>query len=140
MLLIGVDTKKSKQILHAAYNDAAGVTAEFNLNLLHRIRNELNARCNPEDFDHKAFYNDEAGRIEMHLVSRRAQTVRVSGLRFHFREGESVHTENSYKYSPEEFLNLAARARLQSVNHWLDEQRRFAVYLLGTSIHSQPKS
>ena len=133
MLLIGVDTKKSKQILNAAYNDAAGVTAQFNLNLLHRIRDELDARCNPENFDHKAFYNDEDGRMEMHLVSRRAQTVRVNGFRFHFREGESVHTENSYKYRPDEFLALAARARLQPVNHWLDARRRFAVYLLRPS-------
>ena len=130
LLLIGVDTKKPKALLDAAYNDAAGVTAEFNLNLLHRIRNELDAECDPRDFDHKAFYDPQAGCIEMHLVSRREQTVRVNGLHFDFRKGESVHTESSYKYSPEEFLRLAARAGLASVRYWLDERQRFAVYLL----------
>ena len=130
LLLIGVDTKKSKTVLDAAYNDAAGVTSAFNLNLLHRIRNELDADCDPQGFDHQAFYNPEAGRIEMHLVSRREQMVRVNGFRFPFRAGERVHTESSYKYHPDEFLTLAARAGLQPVHHWLDDQGWFAIYLL----------
>jgi len=92
MLLIGVDTKKSESLLHAAYNDAAGVTAEFNLNLLHRMRRELNAELDPKVFEHKAFYNDEAGRIEMHLVSKRPQKLRVNGHCFDFEAGESIHT------------------------------------------------
>lgn len=131
LLLIGVDTKKPKAVLDAAYNDAAGVTSAFNRNLLHRIRNELDAHCDPQGFDHKAFYDPEAGRIEMHLVSRREQTLRVNGFRFHFREGESVHTESSYKYSPDEFLILAGRAGLRPVYHWLDDREGwFAIYLL----------
>lgn len=130
MLLIGVDTKKKHDVLHAAYNDEAGVTAQFNLNLLQRMQNELEADLDMEGFEHSAFYNDEAGRIEMHLVSQQNQKLRINGHSFHFEEGESVHTENSYKYSPEEFLKLAAQSRLEAVRHWGDPQALFAVYLL----------
>lgn len=130
MLLIGVDTKKDPAILHAAYNDAAGLTAAFNLNLLHRIRSETEVDCNPEDFQHRAFYNQDQGRIEMHLVSRRRQTLRLNGYRFELLEGETVHTENSYKYTPQEFLALAAQAGLDEVRHWVGEQGLFAIYLL----------
>ncbi|WP_428624896.1 L-histidine N(alpha)-methyltransferase [Sedimenticola sp.] len=130
LLLIGVDTKKDPDILHAAYNDAAGVTAAFNLNLLHRIRNETDVECNPENFDHQAFYNPEQGRIEMHLVSRCRQTLRLNGYRFELAEGETVHTENSYKYTPQEFLAQASRAGLREVRHWVAEQDLFALYLL----------
>lgn len=129
MLLIGVDTKKDPHILHAAYNDAAGVTAAFNLNLLHRIRNETGIECRPENFEHRAFYNPEQGRIEMHLVSRRAQTLRLNGHRFEFSEGESLHTENSYKYTPQEFIHLAASAGLELQNYWLGREELFALYL-----------
>jgi dimethylhistidine N-methyltransferase len=130
MLLIGVDTKKSPEILDAAYNDAAGVTAEFNLNLLHRMRRELDADLDPEAFDHHAYYNQDEGRIEMHLISREAQRVRVNGDHFHFHQGESLHTECSYKYTPEEFLKLAGRAGFKSRRYWIDEDGLFAIYLL----------
>ncbi|WP_455205864.1 L-histidine N(alpha)-methyltransferase [Kaarinaea lacus] len=130
MLLIGVDTKKPSSILNAAYNDAAGVTAEFNLNLLQRIRRELKADCDPENFDHYAFYNDVEGRIEMHLVSQRNQEVKINGHRFHFTSGETVHTECSYKYTPDEFLALAQQAGFAPVKHWLAQDGLFAVYLL----------
>ena len=130
MLLIGVDTKKSASILDAAYNDAAGVTAAFNLNLLHRIRRELGADLDPQAFSHQAYYNPEAGRIEMHLVSRQTQRVRVNGHSFLFRDGETLHTENSYKYSPREFLDLAAQAGFRSRAHWLDRRGLFAIYLI----------
>jgi len=133
MLLIGVDTKKSESLLHAAYNDAAGVTAEFNLNLLHRMRRELNAELDPKVFEHKAFYNDEAGRIEMHLVSKRPQKLRVNGHCFDFEAGESIHTENSYKYSPDEFLSLASGSGFAEVRHWVDDNGLFAIYLLSTN-------
>lgn len=113
MLLIGVDTKKSESLLNAAYNDAAGMTAEFNLNLLHRMRKELDVDCNPENFEHRAFYNSEAGRIEMHLVSRYKQRLRVNGHCFNLETGESLHTENSYKYTPEEFISLASKCGLK---------------------------
>ena len=130
MLLIGVDTKKSESLLNAAYNDAAGVTAEFNLNLLHRMRQELDAEVDPNAFEHRAFYNAEAGRIEMHLVSRTTQELRINGHSFKMGEGESLHTENSYKYTPGEFLALASRCRFKPVRHWVDEEGLFAIYLL----------
>jgi dimethylhistidine N-methyltransferase len=130
MLLIGVDTKKPTPILHAAYNDEAGVTAQFNLNLLRRINNELDADIDTENFDHHAYYNSELGRIEMHLVSRQQQQIRIDDHKFAFSRGESVHTECSYKYTPDEFLSLAAEAGLSEVKHWLAKDRLFCVYLL----------
>jgi dimethylhistidine N-methyltransferase len=133
MLLIGVDTKKDPAILHAAYNDAAGITAAFNLNLLRRIRHEAGVECEPENFEHRAFYNRELGRIEMHLVSRCRQTLRLNGYRFELGAGETVHTENSYKYAPEEFLAQASRAGLRQVRHWVGEQGLFAIYLLAAA-------
>lgn len=130
MLLIGVDTKKPAHILDAAYNDAAGITAAFNLNLLRRIRRELAADCDPDTFDHCAFYNAELGRVEMHLVSQCNQEVRVNGHRFRFTAGESVNTEYSYKYAPGEFLRLARSAGFAAVRHWLADGQMFGVYLL----------
>jgi dimethylhistidine N-methyltransferase len=130
MLLIGVDTKKSKGVLDAAYNDAAGLTAAFNLNLLYRMQQELNADLNPDDFQHNAFYNSDAGRIEMHLISTRRHTLRIDGHQFDFREGERLHTENSYKYSPEEFIHMASKHGFDEMRHWVDEDGMFAIYLL----------
>ncbi|MEJ2592983.1 MAG: L-histidine N(alpha)-methyltransferase [Candidatus Thiodiazotropha sp.] len=130
MLLIGLDTKKSREILDAAYNDAAGVTAAFNLNLLHRMRRELDTDVDPDAFSHRAYYNPEVGRIEMHLVSRQTQRVRVNGQSFQFRAGETLHTESSYKYAPGEFLELAGQAGFRSRCHWLGDQGLFAIYLL----------
>jgi dimethylhistidine N-methyltransferase len=130
MLLIGVDTKKPECVLNAAYNDAAGITAEFNINLLHRMRRELNAEVNPKAFEHHAFYNADVGRIEMHLVSKHEQSLRMNGHHFRFEQGESVHTENSYKYKPEEFLNLASDSGLSEVHHWVANDGLFAIYLL----------
>ena len=130
MLLIGVDTKKPREILDAAYNDAAGVTAAFNLNLLHRIRRELQADVDPDAFDHQAGYNPDAGRIEMHLVSKESQQVRLNGHSFEFEQGERLHTESSYKYTPQEFLALAGRVGFSCRRHWLDSEGLFAIYLL----------
>jgi dimethylhistidine N-methyltransferase len=130
MLLIGVDTKKPEAILHAAYNDAAGITAQFNLNLLQRLRRELDADIDPQGFEHHAYYNADKGRVEMHLVSRRTQEIRINGHRFHFTPGESVHTECSYKYTPEEFQALAHEAGFTSIQHWLADDGLFAIYLL----------
>lgn len=129
-LLIGVDTKKSPAILNAAYNDAAGVTAAFNLNLVERMGRELKMQIDGKDFEHRAFYNDEAGRIEMHLVSRREQQLRLNGFQFHLQAGESVHTENSYKYTPSEFLALADGSGFKPLRHWVHEDGLFAIYLL----------
>ncbi|WP_295443182.1 L-histidine N(alpha)-methyltransferase [uncultured Thiodictyon sp.] len=129
-LLIGIDTKKSVEVLNRAYNDAAGVTAAFNLNLLRRIRQELAAEVQLDGFSHHAFYNEPRGRIEMHLVSRRDQCVRVADRRFEFKAGESIHTENSYKYSPQEFQELAWEAGWDSDKVWLDPLHYFSVHLL----------
>ncbi len=129
-MLIGVDLKKDVQVLHAAYNDAQGVTAEFNLNLLCRVNRELAADFDLDHFRHVAFYNAVAGRIEMHLESLRAQTVTISGRTFYFSAGERIHTENSYKYSVAEFQQLAQDAGFRPQQVWVDAERRFAVHLL----------
>lgn len=129
-LLIGLDLKKDPNILHAAYNDAQGVTAQFNLNLLARINRELHANFQLHQFEHRAFYNDVLGRVEMHLVSACHQQVTVGRYRFFFKEGESVHTENSYKYQSCEFQNLANRAGFNAVALWTDPQELFSVHYL----------
>ncbi len=129
-LLIGVDLKKPVGILHAAYNDAQGVTADFNLNLLRRIRRELDTDLDPESFEHYAFYNPTAGRVEMHLLSRIGQAIRVEGETFRFGAGEGIHTENSYKYSVDEFAALAARAGFRQQAVWQDADALFSVQLL----------
>lgn len=133
MMLIGVDTKKDESFLHAAYNDAAGITAEFNLNLLHLMRQELDMDCNPDTFEHLALYNADIGRIEMHLISKHKQALRINGHCFNFEAGESLHTENSYKYSPEEFLALASDCHFKNVRHWIHNDGLFAIYLLEAS-------
>ena len=130
MLLIGVDTKKEEALLNAAYNDAAGVTAQFNLNLLHRMRRELGARLNADGFEHRAFYNRTAGRVEMHLVSAQQQRLQINGCDYYLEKGESLHTENSYKYTPDEFLQLADKGGFRSIREWLDQDGMFAVFLL----------
>ena len=128
-LLIGVDLKKERSILEAAYNDSAGVTALFNLNLLVRINAELGADFDLSKWQHKALYNETVGRIEMHLVSQQQQTVNINGHSFSFAEGETIHTENSYKYTSDEFITLAARAGFQSDALWVDENNLFSVHL-----------
>lgn len=132
-LLIGVDLKKDPKVLHAAYNDSAGITAQFNLNLLQRLCNELNAEINPQGFRHHAFYNAQRGRIEMHLISSCAQEMRVHRQHFHFESGESIHTENSYKYTLEEFHAMARAAGLHPRQVWLDAARLFSVHYLKCS-------
>jgi dimethylhistidine N-methyltransferase len=127
-MLIGVDLKKDARLLHAAYNDAKGVTAAFNLNLLARINRELGGRFRLPRFSHYAFYNPAQGRIEMHLVSLAAQTVAVGDYRFSFEAGESIHTENSYKYAIEEFRLLAKSAGFRGEKVWLDAKGLFALH------------
>ncbi len=118
-LLIGFDLKKNPQQLHQAYNDAAGITAAFNLNLLERLNRELGANFDLGQFRHYAFYNPQAGRIEMHLVSLAEQTITISGQTFNFDLGESVHTENSYKYRCDEFSGLANSAGWKQTGEWV---------------------
>lgn len=129
-LLIGVDLVKDPAILHAAYNDSTGVTAAFNLNLLQRINRELNGDFDLDAFDHYAFYNPERQRIEMHLVSRVAQTVHVCDRRYAFAAGESIHTENSCKYTPARFRMLAEKAGFRPAAMWTDEDNLFSLHWL----------
>ena len=126
-LLIGFDLKKDPQRLHAAYNDAAGVTAAFNLNLLARLNRELGADFDLTRFQHYAFYNPMAGRIEMHLVSLAEQDVNIAGQRVHFALGETLHTEHSYKFRCDEFSSLAKTAGWSLAGEWQHEG--FAVQL-----------
>ena len=127
-MLIGVDLKKDANVLHAAYNDARGVTARFNLNLLARINRELGAEFDLRRFRHYAFYNASLGRVEMHLVSLVRQAVRIGRHRFAFERGETIHTENSYKYSVEEFRTLAAKAGFRAARLWQDRRGLFALH------------
>jgi L-histidine Nalpha-methyltransferase len=130
-IVLGVDLKKDPAVLHAAYNDAQGVTAAFNKNALRRMNAELGADFDEDTFDHYAFYDPVNGRIEMHLVSRIAQTVTIGGrARFTFREGESICTERSYKYDLGGVERLAHAAGLTLEDAWLDDERRFAVLRL----------
>ena len=130
-LLIGVDTTQDPALLIPAYDDAAGVTAEFNLNLLDRINRELEGGFDRRDFRHLARHDPREGRIEMHLVSQRAHEVRVRGRTFAFAQGETIHTENCYKYSPSQFLHMAHAAQWRCERAWQDGGRTgFTVYLL----------
>jgi len=130
-LLIGVDTTQDPALLIPAYDDAAGVTAEFNLNLLDRINRELDGDFNRRDFRHLARHDPQQGRIEMHLVSQRAHEVHVHGRTFAFAAGETIHTENCYKYSPTQFLHMAHAAHWRCERSWQDGGRTgFTVYLL----------
>jgi dimethylhistidine N-methyltransferase len=133
-LLIGVDLEKDPGVLYSAYNDRQGITAAFNLNLLERINHELNGNFQPEQFQHCAFYNAGEGRVEMHLVSLRDQTVHLDNKTIPFAEGESVWTESSYKYSLDDFKELAAAAGFRVEKVWTDEWQWFSVqYLVTTS-------
>lgn len=126
-LLIGVDLKKDRAILERAYNDSAGVTAEFNLNMLRRLNREFGANFDIGAFEHLALYSETHGRIEMHLVSLRKQTVAIAGERFHFDEGETIRTEYSHKYTLEEFAAMAAQAGFEVHTAWMDDARLFSV-------------
>lgn len=128
--LIGVDLHKDKDTLERAYDDSAGVTAAFNRNVLYSLNRLLDADFAPEAFDHRAFYNEEKQRIEMHLVSRHRQEVRCAGRVVTFAAGESLHTENSYKYTVEGFARLAREAGLAVRQTWLDEDELFSVHYL----------
>jgi dimethylhistidine N-methyltransferase len=129
-LLLGVDLRKDKDVLQRAYDDAAGVTAAFNLNILERINRELEADFDLDRFRHRAVYNEVEGCIEMHLVSLGVQQVQVAGERFGFQDGEHILSERSYKYSVEGLTALAARAGLVLEQQWLDDRRYFCVACL----------
>jgi dimethylhistidine N-methyltransferase len=130
LLIVGIDLVKDAGTLTAAYNDAAGVTARFNLNLLVRINRELGADFDPAKFCHQAFYNRERQRIEMHLASRVRQQVEVCGRTIEFRAGETIHTENSYKYTVDSFGALARGCGWTPVTAWSDPDGYFSVQAL----------
>jgi dimethylhistidine N-methyltransferase len=130
-LLIGVDLKKDFNILHRAYNDSQGVTAQFNKHLLVRINQELDADFQLNHFGHYAFYNPGQSRVEMHLVSLKNQTVRIGDIEISFKLGESIWTESSYKYTLEEFAHLARAAGFTVERVWTDPRQLFSVQYLG---------
>jgi len=129
-LILSVDLKKNKETLERAYNDKRGVTAQFNINILTHINRELQANFSLENFKHVAFYNEEKGRIEMHLESLQDQSVTLQNVTIHFREGETIHTESSYKYTLEEVYSLANAAGMAVHQHWTDEKGYFSVNFL----------
>jgi len=131
-LLVGIDLQKDTSILEAAYNDEAGVTAQFNLNFLERIKTEIGSNLDSTQFAHRAFYNTDKNRIEMHLVSKRNQEIEIGEKSFSFLEGESIHTENSYKFSLNGFRQMAKTAGFESIKAWTDPQNYFAVCLFQT--------
>lgn len=132
-LLIGFDLRKDVRVLEEAYDDAAGITAEFNLNILARVNRELDADFDLARFHHRAVYDPAEGCIEMHLVSTKAQTVRIGGRRFEFRPGEHILSERSYKFTLEGFALLSARAGLRIEQRWTDDRRYFCVAYLTSS-------
>ncbi len=129
-LLLGVDLRKDPAILEAAYNDREGVTAAFNRNLLVRINRELEADFDPDAFSHRAFFNGEQSRIEMHLVSMRDQQVRIGAAIFSFRKGQTIHTENSYKHDLTELSHRLLRSGMKTIQSWTDQRQFFAVLYL----------
>lgn len=129
-MLVGVDLRKAEDILVPAYDDAAGVTAAFNLNLLVRINRELDGTFDLEQFAHEARWNDALGRVEMHLVSRCDQEIRIGAARIAFRAGETIHTENSHKYTLDQFRQLAVEAGYRPRAAWTDAAGLFSVHML----------
>ena len=130
MMILGVDLEKDESVLHDAYNDSAGVTAKFNLNLLIRMNRELGADFDLSGFEHRAFYNRDWHRIEMHLASLKRQSAMLCGRVIAFEKGETIHTENSYKYSLERFYALAARSGWSPQRSWTDAKAMFSVHAL----------
>ena len=131
-LLIGIDLEKDKRILDKAYNDKKGLTAKFNLNILSRINRELDGEFKLSSFEHKSFYNIHKHRIEMHLESKLDQEVRVGAIKktFHFKKGETIHTENSYKYSQNNLNELVKNAGLEMIQSFTDRKKQYTLILL----------
>lgn len=132
LLLIGIDLEKDKSILDRAYNDKNGITAKFNLNVLSRINKELDGEFKVSNFEHESFYNANKHRIEMHLISKIDQQVRIQaiGKTFHFKKGETIHTENSYKYSLDRLEKLVGKSGLQVVKNFVDPKKQYTLILL----------
>ena len=139
-LIVGADLIKPVEVLNAAYNDKAGVTAKFNLNLLTRINRELGGTFNLACFEHHAFYNRERERIEMHLASLKRQKVKVAGEAIDFRAGETIHTENSYKYSVASLGALARGAGWRPLAAWTDAKSYFSIQAFELSDERPPRA
>jgi uncharacterized SAM-dependent methyltransferase len=133
-MILGADLEKDEDVLYAAYNDAAGVTAKFNLNLLVRMNRELGANFDVSSFAHRASYNRKEHRIEMHLFSRKTQKVRLCGRTISFDAGESIHTENSYKYSIPRLAALARGSGWRLDTSWMDTNNMFSVHALRAGV------
>ena len=129
-IIIGVDLIKKKSVLLKAYNDKKGITARFNKNLLKRINKELKANFDIKSFKHSAIYNKSKSRIEMHLISLKNQIVKVHNKNFHFKKGETIHTESSHKYSPKSFNQLAKKSGWKVKKIWTDLNRQFSIQYL----------
>lgn len=129
-MLIGVDLKKNTKLLNDAYNDRQGVTAAFNLNLLTRINNDLKANFDLSAFEHYAFYNEDKGRIEMHLISRKDQNIKINDHEIKLKKDEMIHTENSYKYEIKQFQQLATATGFSASKVWVDPANLFSVHYL----------
>ena len=128
-LLIGIDHKKDKTILERAYNDKQNITADFNLNILSHINNKLNSDFDTSNFIHKALYDEQKGCINMYLESKKRHAISLLGNSITFSKGERIHTESSYKYTLDEFTQLAAQANLSLVKHWIDSDNYFMLLL-----------
>lgn len=129
-VLLGVDLKKDVDVLERAYDDSEGVTAEFNINLLEHINRELGADFDLDAFEHRAVFNEELSRVEMHLVSKKRQAVTIGDETFSFEPDETIHTENSHKYTPEKFAELAKPAGWKVARIWTDDKNYFSIQLL----------
>ena len=129
-LVIGVDIRKNKKLMEKAYNDSKGLTAEFNKNILKGINKRTGAKFKTEYFEHFAYFNDKKKRIEMHLVSKKDQSVNISNKTIKFDKGETIHTENSYKYSINEFKELSISSGYKVINFITDKNRYFSVFFL----------
>ncbi|NIP30763.1 MAG: L-histidine N(alpha)-methyltransferase [Candidatus Dadabacteria bacterium] len=130
-LLIGIDLKKNKDIIERAYNDKEGITKKFNLNILNNLNNKIGSDFNINKWEHVAFYNEKEGRIEMHLKSLENQDVRINGCFINFKKGETVHTENSYKYSIDQFSDLVSEF-YDLEKYWVDKDKKFGILLFNS--------
>ena len=128
-ILIGVDMKKDKAVLERAYNDSSGITARFNLNLIERIKREFGVSIPDGTFVHKAFYSEEIGRIEMHLVCTRVFSMNLDGAIIRFFKGEEIHTENSYKYTPDEFKEMLSIAGFPNPERLTDSREYYSIFI-----------
>ena len=129
-LIIGVDLRKDRKIMEQAYNDSKGITAKFNKNILNGINNKIGSKFDVNNFEHKAYFNEKKKRIEMHLISRENQNILLKDYDLKIQKGESIHTENSHKYTSEEFEKLAVSSGYKKVDFLTDQKKYFGVFFL----------